>query len=361
MTKAKVELPTIALEHVLRLTDEVGIIQHAFHSLPRREDGYATDDNARALQLVARLSNSDSRLRRSLGERYLAFIVHAFRPAKRGFANFMGFDRRWMEEVGSDDCHGRTLYALATVMATEDFAELHSLAFDLWDQALPHSVDLLSPRAWSSTLLGLGAYATVEPLDLETMKLVENLNQKLALCFRSAATEDWPWFENYLTYGNASLVEGAIVGAQLAGDVETVQTYLASLKWLCDVQTLDSHFVPIGSNGFYPRGQTRARFDQQPIEVDTAILAAARAHRLTEDPYWMQVAELAFAWFLGENDLNLPLYDRRSGGCRDGLHPDRPNQNQGAESTLAYLSAALSIQELRGLARTASVPNLRVL
>lgn len=348
------------MEHVLRLTDEVGMIQHAFHALPRRADGYATDDNARALQLMARLSDSDFQPRRSLAERYLAFIAHAFQHTKGGFANFMGFDRRWMEEIGSDDCQGRTLYALATVMATEDFAELHPVAFELWDQALPNSVDLLSPRSWSSTLMGIGAFTSAEPLDRKTTRIVDTLNAKLALCFQSAAAKDWPWFEDYLTYGNASLVEGAIVGAQLVGDLKTAQAYLESLKWLCEIQTLDSHFVPIGSNGFYPRGQTRARFDQQPIEADTAILAAARAYRLTEDPYWMQVAERAFAWFLGGNDLNLPLFDRRSGGCRDGLHPDRSNQNQGAESTLAYLSAALSIQELRGQTRPTQPTTLRV-
>lgn len=332
--------PPFWLDHVLRLTDDVGIIQHAYFSVPRRGEGYATDDNARALELMARLPDDTFPVRQELATRYLAFLAHSFSPEHKRFANFMSYARRWLEVVGSEDSHGRSLCALGHVLASPALATLHGAARHLWDSAIEETLGFSSPRAWAYTAIGISCY---ENSHGEAFRFADKLEAMLA----ANSSADWKWFEPVLSYGNATLAEGAIAAAEVTGQSSLQEGALSALRWLCEGQIIDGHFVPVGSNGFQHRGGPRARYDQQPIEACATISAASRAFRLTKDPYWLAVAESAFAWFLGANDLGLSLFDSETGGCRDGLHVDRLNENQGAESTLVYLAAALTITELR--------------
>jgi hypothetical protein len=223
---------------------------------------------------------------------------------------------------------------------------------------LPQILTLTSPRAWSFILLAIHEYLKRFAGDRTASNLREALAERLLECYRRDNSADWPWFEERLTYCNATLPHALLVSGQAMGRDDMVQTALTSLEWLADLQTAPfGHFVPIGSNGFYPRGGPRARFDQQPVEVQAMVSACLAAQICTGESGaaspWGRRAHLAFDWFLGRNDLQLSLYDPATGGCRDGLHSDRLNQNEGAESTLAFLMALLEMRVAETLAPAA--------
>lgn len=174
----------------------------------------------------------------------------------------------------------------------------------------------------------------------------EELAGRLLQMYKNQRSDNWHWYEDRLAYCNAALPHAMLVSGWDGSNREMIDDGLESLRWLADIQRADDndgHFVPIGSNGFYVRGGKRAYFDQQPVEAQAMVSACLEAYRLTSDPYWHREAQRIFEWFLGRNDLNLPIYDPMTGGCRDGLHPDRVNENQGAESTLAFLQALLEL------------------
>ena len=346
------QLPELKLDHVNRLTDDTGILQHAIFTIPNRAEGHTTDDNARAMILTVLLAQEQERgaLRHSASSdfpyRYLSFLEHAFSPASGRFRNFLGYDRQWNEPIGSEDCHGRALWALGTVLGRSEDLGLRSAAGRLFEFSLPAALEFNSPRAWAYTLLGIQEYLNAYPGDRDAQKARGTLSRRLLEMYESIRRPDWKWFEDVVAYGNARLPQALLVTGSACADDRMISAGLEALDWLSATQRgdADHHFVPIGSQGFYHQGGEKARFDQQPIEAAGAVSACLEAWRITGDTRWHDEAWSAFNWFLGDNDLQLPLYDFTTGGCRDGLHPDRANENQGAESTLSFLMALLEMR-----------------
>ncbi|MDB5243011.1 MAG: group 1 glycosyl transferase, partial [Spirosoma sp.] len=335
---AAFKLPSLRLDHLYRLTDSTGIVQHARHHLPFYEEGYCVDDNARALILALMLQETglgDRKLAKA-ADNYSAFINHAYTDEHRRFRNFMSYDRHWLEEFGSDDSTGRTVWALGTCIGRSSERNSLTWAMSLFEKVLPSMVHMASPRSWAFALLGIYEYQKKFNDDRLAKTIQQQLLDKLMFRYSETAVEDWPWFENTLSYDNAVLSHVFI----RSGDEQLVSIGLTALRWLIKLQTAErGHFQPIGSNGFYTKGQPRAYFDQQPLEAQSTVSACLAALEATGDTEWHRTAIRVFKWFSGLNDLGLPLYDQQTGGCRDGLHIDRVNQNQGAESTLSYLLA----------------------
>jgi glycosyltransferase involved in cell wall biosynthesis len=358
--KALNRLPDIKLSHLARLTDDTGVLQHAIFTIPNYGEGYTIDDNARALILGVLLAQPGNRLLEhshsatpdftpvDTSSRYLSFLEHAYNPEKGRFRNFLGYDRRWNEPQGSEDCHGRALWALGTVLERSQDQGLRSAAGRLFEFSLPAVVEFTSPRAWAYTLLGIQAYLGSYAGDRDAQKIRSVISGRLLEMYKCIRRPDWKWFEDVLAYGNARLPQAMLLVGSACSDESMVSIGLEALDWLLATQRCEDtgHFVPIGSQGFYRRGGEKARFDQQPIEAAGTVSACCEAYHVTGDNRWRAEARSAFNWFLGDNDLQLPLYDSDSGGCRDGLHPDRPNENQGAESTLSFLMALLEMRSL---------------
>jgi glycosyltransferase involved in cell wall biosynthesis len=343
------QLPAIRLSHLARMSDSMGMLQHARFAVPNFEHGYCTDDNARALLLTICLEEigQDSEQLRSLSRSYAAFINYAFNPEKKRFRNFMNIDRRWLEEVGSEESHGRALWALGTLVGRSKQPGMQNWASQLFDQALPLLAELTSPRAWCFGLLGIHEYWRRFSGHRATHHIRRVITQRLVELFRQNASDGWLWFEDMLFYDNAKLPHALILSKYWMKDQDAFDIGLRSLAWLVEVQTAESgHFRPVGNNGWYTRGSTRAQFDQQPIEAHATVSACLEAFRATQDLWWLGKARVAFEWFLGRNDLGLKVYNPDTGSSYDGLQPDRLNLNQGAESTLAFL---LSLVEMYSL------------
>jgi len=344
------QLPELKLDHLFRMSDSTGVFQHASFTVPNFAEGYCTDDNARALVLALmlhRLGNSSARLHAHAAT-YAAFLNHAFDRERRRFRNFMSFERRWLEDVGSEDCQGHALWALGLCVAQSGQGSFQMLAAQLFEQALPTAAEFVSPRAWAFTLIGIDEYLRRLGGDRRVTQFRETLTAKLMQRYADAATDDWNWFEEVVSYSNARLPHALILSGRCMNNAALLELGLKSLRWLARVQTSEAgSFRPIGSNGFYARGKERALFDQQPIEAQATVSACIEAYHATNDTAWLAEARRAFEWFLGRNDLGLALYDSTTGGCRDGLHVDRLSQNQGAESTLAFLLALAEMQALQ--------------
>ena len=350
ISKSLGQLPALKLSHLQKMTDDTGMLQHAIFTIPNRREGYTTDDNARALILAVLLEQFEKGPLESANSscRYLSFLEHAFNPAKGRFKNFLRYDRRWNESVGSEDSHGRALWALGTLLGRSQDQGLRGAGGRLFEFSLPAVWEFNSPRAWAYSLLGIEEYLTSYPGDRDVQKVRSALSRRLLEMYESIRRPDWKWFENVLAYGNARLPQSLLVVGAACLDDRMISAGLESLDWLLTAQhcEINRHFVPIGSQGFYRQDEEKARFDQQPIEAAGAVSACLEAYRVTSDSRWRNQAWSAFNWFLGDNDLQLPLYDSVTGGCRDGLHPDRANENQGAESTLSFLMALVEMQSL---------------
>jgi glycosyltransferase involved in cell wall biosynthesis len=342
------DLPEINLEHLQLMTDETGLLQHGTFSVPRYEDGYCLDDNARALVFTALLEDDgaeDASSVRALASRYLAFVNHSFQKSTGRFRNLMSYSRHWIEEVGSEDSHGRALWALGTVVGRSNDPGRQSLAGLLFHDGLPAVATFKSPRAWAYTLIGIDEYLRAFQGDRDVQTFRRQLSERLLGLYRAASSPEWPWFEDQVTYCNARLSQALIASGAWMENEEMVGAGLRSLDWLVSIQRSDDdYFAPIGSDGFYRRGGPRAFFDQQPVEAGALVSACLEAQRVTGDAAWSGHARHAFNWFLGQNQLQQPLYDAGTGGCRDGLHADRVNENQGAESTLSFLLALLALR-----------------
>ncbi len=344
------ELPQPKLDHVIRLTDDVGILQHAKFIVPDRYHGYCTDDNARALiaVLLAKDMIPDSEAVTNLACTYMSFLHHAFNEENGRFRNFMGYDRRWLEEVGSEDSHGRAIWGLGEAVALAESADLRASARDVFEKALPALMEFNAPRTWAFALVGIHAYLRRYGGDSEVRRIREKLADRLFQQYRQNATDDWPWIEDIVTYANGKISQALIMSGRSQKNDEMMQAGLRSLAWLMKIQTdVKGYFVPIGNNGWYPRGGTKARFDQQPIEALNMIEACREAYEATNDAKWLTRAQRCLEWYLGRNDLNAPLYDHKTGGCCDGLQANGPNRNQGAESSLVCFLALLNLNQLR--------------
>ena len=342
--------PDMQIGHFLEMCDDTGLFQHAVHSVPDRSHGYCVDDNARALLLACALNDpGEQRLPEILTARFAAFVQHAWNPDTRRFRNFMGFNRTWLEGSGSEDSHGRTLWALGECARKDASPSRRRWAQALFAEALPTAEGFRSPRAWAFTLLGLDAYCAMAPDDLHAREVRHSLAGRLMSILASVETPEWVWFEEGLAYDNARLPQALMMAGMATQTPDYVDAGLRSLRWLMTHQTAPAgHFRPVGTAGFGEQRQHPRTFDQQPLEATATIAACLTAWRADSDSEWKTIATRAFAWFLGSNDLSVALIDPHTGSCRDGLHPDRANENRGGESVLSYL---LSLAEIRQLAR----------
>jgi glycosyltransferase involved in cell wall biosynthesis len=342
--------PEMRTQHLFSMCDDTGLFQHAVHSVPDRAHGYCVDDNARALLLACALNSpGERRLPEALTARFAAFVQHAWNPDTKRFRNFMSFDRRWLEDRGSEDSHGRTLWALGECARADVSASRRRWATALFAEALPAAESFSSPRGWAFTLLGLDAYCAMAPEDSVARRIRHFLAEQLLIILSTVETKDWVWFEEGLAYDNARLSQALIVTGHSTGTSTYLDAGLRSLRWLMALQTTPAGlFRPVGTEGFGEQRRQPRAFDQQPLEATAMISACLAAWRVDGDAEWKADAERAFAWFLGGNDLTLPLVDLETGSCRDGLHRDRANQNRGGESAVSYL---LSLADMRQLAR----------
>ncbi len=335
------ELPLLRLDHVVRMSDRTGIFQHALFNVPNYEEGYCTDDNARAFMLCCLLGEAGERASDEGLEQhasvYLSFIAAALNTTTGRFRNFMSFGREWLEESGSEDSHARALWALGIGARRAANKGHRGLSAQLFEAAIEAPRSFSSPRAWAFTLLGLNDYLLAHPHAERMGNARRELTGRLVRLWDECATDDWPWFEPTATYDNARLCQALVQSGRAIPDGRALEIGLTSLRWLDSVQETQGRvFRPIGSNGFYARGGARADFDQQPVEAYAMVAGCLEAFRATGEAVWMGAARRSFEWFLGRNDLGLALYDPGGGGCADGLHADRINENQGAESTLAF-------------------------
>ncbi|HVT88366.1 MAG TPA: glycosyltransferase family 4 protein [Tepidisphaeraceae bacterium] len=354
ITQSRVEtidltsLPDLNLAHMRRLTDDTGMLQHAVYAVPHREHGYCTDDIARALltaHMYHDLTQDDSVL--PMIDTYLAFIHHAFNPTAKRFRNFMSYDRKWLEEVGSEDGHGRAIWGLGTAaMLTHNDAVL-ALSTRLYQESLEHLETFTSPRAWAFTLIGINNYLARFNGDSPSRRIRKTLSERLFAQFRGNSDANWPWCEDKVTYDNAKLPHALLLTGHNIGDSEMLEQGFRSLKWLVNLQTVeDGRISLIGNNGWLDRGGKRARFDQQPIEAMALVEACAAAYRISGEEWWFDQARNVLAWFTGNNETHSTLYDYHTGGCRDGMKVDGPNLNEGAESTLAWLVSLMVVMDL---------------
>ncbi|TWU31389.1 glycosyltransferase family 4 protein [Novipirellula artificiosorum] len=352
-------LPHMNLEHLMRMTDSTGIIQHAVYSIPDHTHGYCTDDNARALILTVLLEElgKDSLEVDALASKYASFLNMAFDADSGRFRNFMSFDRRWLETDGSDDSQARALWALGTCVGRSRRRGIQGWAMELFHKALPACEQTTSPRTWALALLGIDEYLQRLGGDRTAEQMSIRLIEKLVDLYDRTATDDWPWFEDVASYNNAKLSHALNVSGRRFEHARAVEIGMSSLRWLCEKQlSPDGRFRPIGSNGFSRVGGT-AVYDQQPIEAHSMVSAAVDAYAVSKDPFWCEQAHLAFDWFLGRNDLGKPIYDTSNGGCFDGLMEHRVNENQGAESTLAFLLSLAEMQRLQSTQVTSAAQN----
>ena len=348
-------MPALKLDHLLMMSDHTGMFQHALYNVPNYHEAYCTDDNARAFIFTLLMQEMDTphpELDR-LANTYLAFLWYAFDANTCRFRNFMSHQRQWLEMHGSEDSHARALWAVGTALGRSRNEGHRNLCGLLFQRGLSPVGRFSSPRAWAFAILAIHEYLRSFSGDRVVSQMRDVLTNQLADLFRANSTPEWQWFERIVTYDNAKLSHAMILSGHWTCQPEILEMGLCSLRWLLKAQIAEAgHFAPIGCHGFWPRGGKRARFDQQPLEAHAMVSACLEAYAVTRDVFWRRGAQLCFEWFLGRNDLGLPLYDHTTGGCRDALLQDHINQNQGAESSLAFY---LSYAELT---RAESVPVL---
>jgi glycosyltransferase involved in cell wall biosynthesis len=348
LTMRPADLPELNLVHLRAMTDDTGLLQHATFDVPSYDDGYCVDDNARGLRAMVLAEESGAEPLseiRSLAARYLAFVSHAFDRSSGRFRNFLSYQRGWTERVGSEDSHGRSLWALGSLVGRSTDGPRRRAARGLFLNGLPATPAFESPRAWAYTLLGIDEYALAFGQEAEVESVRAALAQALYARFEASQSATWPWFEHSLTYCNARLSQALLTSGARLGRSDMVDAALRSLEWLLSVQrSNDGCFAPIGSNGFYVKDGHKAEFDQQPVEAGAMLSACLTARRVTGQRFWSEQARWLFYWFVGQNHRRESLYDPATGGCRDGLHAESVNENQGAESTLSFTMALLELR-----------------
>jgi len=332
---------------VARLSDDTGMIQHSSHGVPDRGHGYCVDDNARALILMQQATDLSDALYRRWTPVYAAFVQHAWNPDADRFRNFMGFDRRWLEDAGSEDSSARALWSLAVTARDGRGADLREWAAASFDRAAPHALDFSSPRALAFAMLAGIAMAEAQPGHGVALELVETGGQVLASGLAAHRRPGWCWPEPWLAYDNARLPEALIRAGGALDRREWAASGIAALDWLMERQRApEGHFRPVGTHGFGRRYAEPSQYDQQPLEAWATIDACAAAFAATGARRWREAAFHAYRWFEGGNDGGVALADAASGECHDGLGPHGPNLNRGAESVLAFQLANRAIRAL---------------
>lgn len=333
------------LDHLVTLSDDTGIIQHAFFDVPNRSTGYCTDDVSRAFMLVVnRLRSEPSNMTaQRLAVLYLAFL-HGAQMPDGWFHNFLGFDRRWLDERGTQDAFGRAVWSLGYGMRYAPRESWRNVCAHLLREAIPRFGELAYLRSGAYVILGLAHAIESGSLPPQMCRdAMRRLSDELKASYQAHRTADWLWFEDVMTYDNARLCEAALRAGDALEDDRLIEIGVESFAFYRRVVIDDGIFVPIGNQGWYARGGKRARYGQQPLEAAALIDAALAAHARSGETTFLATARLGWEWFYGRNTDGATLVER--GGCHDGIDAFGVNANMGAESTLAYLSAASAICE----------------
>ena len=341
-------LPELKLGYLQTLTDDTGIMQHGHYSIPNRRFGYCTDDNARALicALEAYRQTKEPMLLAQVRV-HMSFIEHAFNPKTRRFRNFMSYDRQWLDESGSEDSHGRAIWALGVAVAAAPIESVRAAAAETFHRAFGKTVEFKELRPMAFALIGIREYLRSFTGDSEVQRTFAELARRLYKAYEANVTDDseWVWPDDIVTYDNGKLPHALMAAGSMLQSEEMSAMGLRSLKWLLEIQTDEDNVLsPIGNRGWYPRGGKTARFDQQPLEAHALLEACLEAARIDDEDNWTAEAWKCFNWFIGKNDLAIAVYDYQTGGCHDGLHANGVNGNEGAESTLAWLMSLLAIR-----------------
>lgn len=335
------------LSAVLRMSDSTGIFQHGILSVPDRRHGYCIDDNARALLLMTQVPAMDEELRDRWISTYAAFVQHAWNPDKGRFRNFMAFDRSWWEDEGSEDSSGRAMWALGVTARDAPLPKHREWARHLFNTAIAPMRSVTSPRAQAFVMLGASAMLEVEADHVEAKGALEDFGNHLLLLIAEARRPAWVWFETVLAYDNPRLPEALLRAGAMLDNAAFIQCGLDTLDWITKQQTAPAgHFRAVGSESFGTPYAPPLPFDQQPLEAQAMIDAADAAFAIDPDSRWLEYAQMAYRWYLGDNDLSLPLATRSDGGCYDGLTPTGVNRNQGAESLLALQLSSCAMNRI---------------
>ena len=346
MKENLLQLPPIKLDYLASITDETGIAQHTKFATPNRREGYTTDDNARALIVCTRpngLNRSPETAK--LADVYLSFLYHMQMDDGR-LHNFLSYNRRFLDDAGSDDSLGRALWACGSVINSNVDEEKKLLSKEVFDKALPHAVNSTSPRAKALSVLGLSQYQRACPKDQALSGRMIELIEQLLKLYEQESSVDWRWFEAYLTYCNGRLPQALFEAYESIKDENYLQVAEDSFKFILKVQMSNGVFAPIGNKGWYKKGGRKAFYDQQSVEASCMVETAVAAFRATRKSYFRTVARTIFAWFLGKNIQGLSVYNPNTGGCYDGLTPEGLNLNQGAEAAATYLLARLDLETI---------------
>jgi hypothetical protein len=341
------QLPPLKIDYLKSFSDDTGIFQHAKFCIPRRNEGYTTDDNARALITCRRYYRLKNDLQtKSLANVYLAFLNHMQKP-NGNFHNYLGYERSFLDVHGSEDCMGRTLWSCGCTINSTLPNDMRMVAKDIFDRGLPWVWKTSSLRFCAFTIMGLSQYFQAIPdnnLTLSAGKLADTLVQH----YQDKIKDEWHWFEHHLTYDNARLPQALFLAYRMVGNQKYLDVAKESMDFLLKTQMVDNVFAPIGNDGWFKRGGNRAFYDQQPLEASAMVEAAIDAYYATKDKRYLQVANRVFEWFLGRNSGKLMVYNPETGGCFDGINTEAVNMNQGSESSVSYLLARLRLEELKG-------------
>ncbi|MGB0716159.1 MAG: glycosyltransferase [Phycisphaerae bacterium] len=345
----RMSLPEPQLDHLYRMTDDTGMLQHAKFAVPDRAHGYCTDDNSRAL-IVSSLAYALFRDEEVLPflNRYLAFMAYALPHGGGRFRNFMSYDRRWFDQDGSDDCQGRAIWSLGFLVAHAPDVSSREVGTELLRSGLAQIDTLHAPRSWALSVLGLYYFLQATGSDGAAQEALVEFSDRLYRAHQEHARADWQWFEDVVTYDNGRVPQALIFAGMSRGDQGMVDVGIESLKWLLSVQkSPEGHLSVIGNQGWMTSSGAHAKYDQQPLEAAALIEACKAAYMATQDRTWLEEMRTCFEWYVGRNDENLTLIDFRSRGCFDGLLRGQVNTNQGAESTLAWLHSLLLMHEMQ--------------
>jgi hypothetical protein len=337
----------IKLDFVRALTDDLGMLQHSKYTTPNKIEGYTTDDNARALIACTNyyMLFNDTSLNKLINT-YVGLLFYMQRTDGK-MRNFLSYDRKLIDEIGSEDCMGRTLWACGYSLDSKLPEATKLLTKDIFDKVFKWASNFTSPRAKAYSSMGLFHYQKAYPEDQNVKLNIINLADQLTKQFELESSNGWDWFESSLTYSNARLPHSLFLAYEATGESRYLKVASKSFKFLMNTQTINKVFVPIGNHGWFKRGSNRALYDQQPVEACCTTEAAIAAFRITNEQAYLEAAYDAFEWFLGGNLKGLTLYDPENGSCCDGITPQGLNQNKGAEATLSYLQARLNLEGLK--------------
>lgn len=341
--KYKKTFPEIKLSHLVKLTDDFGVIQFAKNINPDTDSGYSLDDNARAIIVCCmHYSISENNNKINLLKTYIDFIEHVQQPDGK-LCNFVDYNKKVNLEQWSEDAHGRAIWSLGFLIFTKGISqELKNKADQIFCRALNAIKNIKSPRAVAFIILGLYFYNKARPLPENISRIRESADHLISL-YNDNFSNEWHWFESYLTYSNSKLSEALFYSYLATKDKKYLEIAESSLDFLVSITFKNGVFSPVGSNGWYKKNNQKSSFAQQPVDTASMVQTLVLAYNITKKDSYLGKAITAFQWFLGKNVLNQAVYNESNGGCHDGLEEISVNINQGAESTISYLMARLSL------------------